>query len=76
MKIIKKSKTIFWLSVFPHSFRIIFYFVYKAEPAILESKISDKLKKQFIDSKRFVKIYPLTLKIVSKKNIEFVKEII
>lgn len=49
LKVTKKKKTIFWLSIIPKSFRITFYFGDKAENAILESKISDKLKNQFIE---------------------------
>ena len=76
LKITRKSKTIFWLSIIQNSFRITFYFGDKAEPAILGSTISDTLKKQFKDGKRFGKIRGLTLLMNSKKNIEFVKELI
>ena len=76
MKISNKSKTIFWLSIIPDSFRITFYFGDKAEQAILASKISDELKNKFKDGKRFGKIRGLTLTINNKKNIEFVKELI
>lgn len=76
MKTSKKSKTIFWLSIIPGSFRITFYFGDKAESVILESRISDELKNQFKDGKRFGKIRGLTLKMNNKKNIEFAKELI
>jgi hypothetical protein len=76
MKISKKSKTIFWLSIIPDSFRITFYFGDKAETDILGSRISDEFKNQFKDGKRFGKIRGLTLIISNKKNIEFVKELI
>ncbi|MBU0473550.1 MAG: DUF3788 domain-containing protein [Bacteroidetes bacterium] len=40
LKVTKKTKTIFWLSIIPNSFRIAFYFGDKAEQAIMESTIS------------------------------------
>lgn len=76
LKVTKKSKTIFWLSIIPKSFRITFYFGDKAEQSILESKISEKLKNQFIEGKRFGKIRGLTLLMNEKQNVEFVKELI
>jgi len=76
LKVTKKSKTIFWLSIIPKSFRITFYFGDKAEKAILDSKISEKLKIQFMEGKRFGKIRGLTLLMNEKQNVEFVKELI
>jgi hypothetical protein len=76
LKVTKKAKTIFWVSVFQNSFKVGFYFGDKAEPAIMESSISEKLKKQFKEGKRFGKIRGLTLLMNNKKNIEFAKEII
>jgi hypothetical protein len=76
MKITKKSKTIFWLSVIPGSFKITFYFSDKAETAIMESGISSELKAEFKEGKRFGKIRGLTLLMNYKNNIEYVKELI
>ncbi len=76
LKVTKKSKTIFWLSIISNSFRITFYFGDKAESAIMESTISDTLKKQFKEGKRFGKIRGLTLLMNDKQNVEFVKELI
>jgi len=76
MKVTRKEKTIFWLSVIHDAFRITFYFGDKAEPAIMESRLSEKLKEEFKEGKRYGKIRGLTLVMNSKKNIEFVKELI
>ena len=76
LKVTKKSKTIFWLSIIPNSFRITFYFGDKAESEIMESNISDTLKKQFNEGKRFGKIRGLTLLMNENQNVDFVKEII
>lgn len=76
MKVTKKSKTIFWLSIIKNTFWVTFYFGDKAEPAIMESKISDELKTGFKNGKRFGKIRAITLVMKRKKEIEFVKELI
>lgn len=75
-KLTKKSKTIFWLSVLKGLFKITFYFGDKAEPAILESTISDELKDQFVNGKRYGKIRGITLTITNDKDIEYVKSLI
>jgi len=76
MKVTYKSKTVFWLTILKGLFKITFYFGDKAEPLIVQSTISDELKNQFIDGKRYGKIRALTLTMNNKKNIEFAKEII
>ena len=76
LKVTKKSKTIFWLSIIKNSFRITFYFGDKAEPAVLESTISDKLKDQFKNGKRYNKIRGITVTIKNKKDIEYVTSLI
>jgi hypothetical protein len=76
LKVTKKSKTIFWLSIIPNSFQITFYFGDKAESEIVKSNISDTLKKQFSEGKRFGKIRALTLLMNEKNNVDFVKELI
>lgn len=76
MKVTKKSKTIFWLSVIPDSFSITFYFGDKAETAIMNSALSDKIKEQFNEGKRFGKIRGITLVMNKKQNIKSAKELI
>ena len=76
MKVTQKAKTIFWLSVIPGGFRITFYFGDKAEQAIMQSKISDELKTSFIEGKKYGKIRGLTLIMKTKRNVEYVKELI
>ncbi len=76
MKITRKSKTVFWLSVIKNSFQITFYFGDKAEPAIMESTISDTIKREFKEGKRFGKIRGITLMMNNKQNVEFGKELI
>ena len=76
LKITKKSKTIFWLSILKDSFRITFYFGDKAESAIMESSISEELKNEFKNGKRYGKIRGITSTINSNKDIENVKSLI
>jgi hypothetical protein len=76
LKITKKSKTIFWLSVIQNSFKITFYFGDKAEQSIMKSSILDTLKKQFKEGKRFGKIRGITIIMNNKENIASVKELI
>ncbi len=76
LKVTRKSKTIFWLSIYKGYFRITFYFGDKAEPAIMESSISDQIKEEFKNGKRYGKIRAITLIIDSKKVIEYVKTLI
>ncbi len=75
LKVTKKSKTIFWLSVIKDSFRITFYFTDKAEQAIINSSISDELKEQFKNGKRYNKIRGLTITFKYKKDVEYAKSL-
>ncbi len=76
LKVTKKSKTIFWLSVIKNTFRTTFYFTDKAEDLIIKSSISDKLKEEFKNGKRYNKIRGITITYKSKKDIEFAKALI
>ena len=76
LKVTRKSKTMIWLSIYKGLFKITFYFGDKAEPTIMESSISDQIKEQFKNGKRYGKIRGITLNIDKKKVIEYVKELI
>ncbi len=76
LKVTSKSKTIFWLSVIKGAFRTTFYFGDKAEKAILNSTISDELKKQFKEGKRYGKIRGITITYKNKKDVENAKKLI
>ena len=76
MKVTRKSKTIFWLSVWKNDFKIGFYFSDKAEELINQSDISDDLKEQFKDGKRYGKIRGLTIVFRKKKDIEYANSLI
>ncbi|MBU0558742.1 MAG: DUF3788 domain-containing protein [Bacteroidetes bacterium] len=76
LKVSKKSRTIFWISVLKNSFRMTFYFNDRAEQVVINSTIADDLKEQFINGKRFNKIRGLTITFKYKKEIEFAKSLI
>ena len=50
---LKKGKTIFWIRVLEHTFRIAFYFSDKAEPMIDQSDLPESIKNDFRNAKRF-----------------------
>lgn len=76
LKITKKSKTIFWVSVFKDSFKTTFYFGNKAEQTIMTSEINDKLKDQFINGQRFGKIRGITISPSSQNDVKDVISLI
>lgn len=76
MKVTRKSKTIFWLSVWKSTFKITFYFSDKAEELINQSDIPDDLKKEFKNGKRYGKIRGLTIVFSKKKDIEYAEALI
>jgi len=75
LKVVKKSKTIFWVSVMNGSFKTTFYFGDKAEASILESGISDDLKDSFKNGKRYGKIRGITTEVKSATDLDNVREL-
>lgn len=76
LKVVKKMKTVCWISVLKNSIRMTFYFTDKAEQLILESNISDELKEHFKNGKHYNKIRGLTITFTSKKDVEYAKSIL
>jgi hypothetical protein len=76
MKVTRKKKTVFWLSVIPKTFRITFYLTDRAETAVRESPIPDELKEQFLKGNRYNKIRGLTLTFKNRKDLEVAKALI
>jgi hypothetical protein len=73
MKVTRKSKTLFWLSIIKDAFQTTFYFTAKAEEAIENSSLSNELKEQFKNGKNYGKIRGLTIVFRSEKDIENAK---
>lgn len=76
LKVTKKTKTIFWLSIFKASFKITFYFGDKAEPTIMAGDIPEELKSQFKNGKRYGKIRGITITVNSKNDVTYVLALI
>jgi len=76
LKVTRKTKTIFWLRVLDGTFRTTFYFTDKAKQVIKESAISEALKEQFADGKKYGKIRGLTITYKNKRDVEYAKALI
>jgi hypothetical protein len=76
MKVTRKSKTIFWLSVLRGAFRVTFYFTDKAAPILAGSSIANELKEQFKTGKAHGKIRGITILPKRKRDIEDAKSLI
>lgn len=76
MKVVKKKKTIFWLSVIKSEFRITFYFTDRIEEDLMNSSISDELKAGFKNGQKFGKIRGITITFKNKKDIDYAQTLI
>jgi len=76
LKVTRKDKTIFWLSIIEGTFRTTFYFTDKAKQAISKSSISDELKKKFRSGLKLGKISGVTIVYKNKHDIESALQII
>lgn len=76
LKIVRKKKTVCWISVQQKHFKMTFYFTDRAEPAIMGSSISNELKEQFRNGKYYNKIRGLTITFSNKKDVEYAKTLI
>ncbi|MBN1827294.1 MAG: DUF3788 family protein [Candidatus Eisenbacteria bacterium] len=76
MKVTRKSKTIFWVSVRKNAFLVAFYFSDRAEERILKSVLSEERKEEFKSGKKHRKIRPIAIRMEEKKDIEDVEELI
>jgi hypothetical protein len=76
LKVQRKAKTVFWLSVIKDAFQITFYFTDRAEPAIISSAISDALKEQFVAGKHYGKIRGLTILFKDENDLADAKAVI
>ena len=76
MKVTRKTKTMFWLSVMKGTFRTTFYFTDKAEEAIHGSPISEKIREQFRNGKKYGKIRGLTVTFQNRDDIADAKALL
>jgi hypothetical protein len=76
LKVTRKGKTIFWLSIVKGSFRTTFYFTDRADGAIARSALSDALKKQFRDGKHYGKIRGVTILYKKRGDVKDARELV
>jgi hypothetical protein len=65
-----KKKTVFWLSVWDGYFKAGFYFVARHCPGVLELDIDKSILEEFKSKKPFGTLFPLTITIASKEQIQ------
>ena len=75
-KIVKKSKTICWLSVYRGKFKTSFYFPNRAEDLIAGSSIRKKYKEQFVNAKSYGKTRALTVDVRTIADLSTTKKLI
>jgi hypothetical protein len=75
-KVCYKKKTIFWLSVWEHSFRITFYFTDKNYRGIETLDIDQEIKQNFINAKPLGKFMPLTIIVTRQEQLSDLLKIV
>jgi len=75
LKIVKKKKTVLWVTVFDGFFKTTFYFGEKAEPIIMSSDLPENLKEQYRTNK-YGKIRGITVTPHSSDNLKEVFSLI
>ena len=69
-RMIRKKKTLFWIGVLEHTFRITFWFGDKADSLIEKSNLPEVMKAEFRTAKRFNKIRALSIQVENDTDIE------
>ncbi len=69
-KVMKKTKTICWISIGKGFFRVTFYFSGKAEDTIANSSLDDAMKEHWLRNEGGGKFRPITLEIRKKSDLK------
>lgn len=75
-KIVKKKKTICWLSVWDKKFKVVFYFTEKHEPEIKNLNINEKLLEDFLNHKLIGKLKPFVVDVEKSEDLEPIKKLV
>jgi len=75
-KLIRKKKTIFWLSLLKDTFRITFYFGNKGESVIMSSSLPESVKNEFVNGQRFGNIRGITTIISGDSDVDKICKLI
>jgi len=75
-KMVLKKKTIFWAALSEDSFRVTFYFGDKALPVIQDSSLSEQIKNDFLNGKKYGAIRGITIIANTATDVEHIKKLI
>jgi hypothetical protein len=73
---LKRKNTIFWVAVLKDTFRVAFYFGDKAEPMIMQSDLTESIKDDFINAKRYNTIRAISVTIDNSTDVDTVLKLI
>ncbi|HEY4785398.1 MAG TPA: DUF3788 family protein [Bacteroidales bacterium] len=75
--VLKKNDTIFRLRIFKmNSFHLVFPFGDKLEPIILQSKLPDSIKNDFVNAKRYNSTRYISIEVQDSGDFENIKKLI
>ena len=74
-KLVRKKKTIFWISLIEETFQVTFYFGDKAEPMIEKSDLPERIKDEFKSAKRYGAIRGITVLMKETTDVENVQRL-
>jgi hypothetical protein len=75
-KLVKKKKTVCWVSVYPKAFKAAFYFPDRAEGLITAGKLPAQYVEQFVGGKRYGKIRGITVTLTRRAHLDAVRTLI
>ena len=75
-KLVKKKKTVCWVSVYPRAFKATFYFPDRAEGLIRASQLKAQYVDQFVGGKRYGKIRGITVTLTRRADLDAVRALI
>jgi hypothetical protein len=75
-KLVRKKKTVFWISLIEDTFQVTFYFGDKAEPLIEQSELPEKIKEEFKSAKRYGAIRGITVLMKESADVKNVEKLI
>ncbi len=75
-KVMKKKKTICWVSVAEGMFSTTCYFTDRVEELLRETDLTQEYLEKFANAKKYGKIRPLTIEILKPADLEMTKIII
>jgi uncharacterized protein DUF3788 len=76
LKVLRGSKTVFWVSVVKNGFRVGFYFPERFTPALLESELSQALKRELRQGNPSGKLRRVSIEFGSSRAIRDVMTLI